>query len=597
MLISVAARTIPAPRDLSEAGGRIVRISIGAKIFSISLVLLALMAGAAAVSALTVDRITAELDLLTHNYLPLAERVASAEAYGFEQEIHFERLRLLYDQAPRDEAAIEAALAQFQQHGASLDAELAAAAALAAARENVLDAGAARVLGGIDVRLEMIAREHQDFEDHARALLGYAARGDHAVRDELARLIDVEEVEYREAVDALRRDVETFSRDVALRAESHERELRVLTFVLTGAAAVLGLLIAAVVTIGLVRPVRRLLAGMRDIQAGNLEARVAVSTRDEIGALAGGFNEMAGELRVKERIKDMFGHYVDPRIVQDLIDKPSLTEPGGERRVMTVFFSDIAGFTRIGERLTPGGLVGLINAYLTEMSEPIRVENGVVDKYIGDAIMAYWGPPFVAADEQAARACRAALDSLDRLAAFGRRVPEIVGLRQDAPEIDIRIGIATGPMVVGNVGSDVLKNYTLMGDTVNLGSRLEGACKAYGLRILIAEETRNMAGGAIEAREIDSLAVKGKNEPVRIFEPMALGGQLDDANSRLKEHFEIGLAAYRAQDWDGAEAAFRACRGAVPEDAPSGVFMERVKHLRAQPPGADWDGVWRLTVK
>jgi len=465
-----------------------VRISIGAKIFSISLVLIALMAGAAAISLITVNRITAELDLLAHTYLPLTERVASVEEFGFEQEIQFERLRLMYEHTPRDAAAIEIALAEFERYGLAVDAELAAAVALGASRKNVFDADSARILGGIDVRLEMIGQEHQDFEDHARTLLSYAARGEHSVRDELGRMIEAEEAEYGAAVDALRRDVEAFSLDVSLRAEAHEKELRIITFVLTGTAAALGLIIAALVTLGLVRPVRELLAGMQKIQAGHLEAQVKVTTRDEIGALASGFNDMVSELRVKERIKDVFGHYVDPRIVQELIDKPSLTEPGGERRVMTVFFSDIAGFTQIGERLTPGASVGLINAYLTEMSEPIRAESGVIDKYIGDAIMAYWGPPFVPADEQAARACRAALDSLDRLAGFSARVPEIVGLRKDAPVIDIRIGIATGPMVVGNVGSDVLRNYTLMGDTVNLGSRLEGACKIYGVRILITEE-------------------------------------------------------------------------------------------------------------
>ena len=564
-----------------------MRISIGAKIFGISLLLLALMAGAAATSALTVDRITAELDLLSHIFLPLSERVAAVEAHALEQEIQLERLRLLYDRTPHDESAIETALAAFERY----------AAALLDATRGFATADSARTLGGIEVRLQMIAQEHQDFEDHGRTLLAYAARGEQAGQGELARLIEAEEVEYNQAVDALRRDVAAFSQRAALRAEAHEKRLRVLTFVLTAAAAALGLIIAGAGTLGLVRPVRRLLAGMRAIEAGRLATRVEVATRDEIGALARGVNDMAGELRVKERIKDMFGHYVDPRIVQDLIDKPSLTEPGGERRVMTVFFSDIAGFTSIGERLTPGALVGLINAYLTEMSEPIRAESGVLDKFIGDAIMAYWGPPFVAPDEQAARACRAALASLDRLAEFRERVPEIVGLRRDAPEIDIRIGIATGPMVVGNVGSDVRKNYTLMGDSVNLGSRPEGACKAYGLRILIAEETRNLAGDAIETRELDALAAKGKSEPVRVFEPLALGGRLDDAGARLKERFEQGLAAYRAQDWDVAEAAFRGASEAVADDPPSRVFLERIRHLRDQPPGDAWDGVWRMTAK
>ena len=304
---------------------------------------------------------------------------------------------------------------------------------------------------------------------------------------------------------------------------------------------------------------------------------------------------MVGELRVKERIKDTFGKVVDPRIVGNLIDDPELSRPGGERRVMTVMFSDIRDFSGFSERLTPRDLVAVLNEYLSQMSRQIRAEHGVIDKYIGDAIMAYWGPPFVPAEEQSLRACRAALAKLGALDAVRARLPEVLGVRSGAPEIDIRIGIATGPMIVGTVGSEESMNFTVLGDTVNLGSRLEGACKSYGIRTLLDERTRVLAGDAIAAREIDLLRVKGRDDPERIFELLGLTDRVDPGDDRIR-HFEEGLAAYRSQDWDAAQQAFEACRD-LEADGPAEVFLERIAIFRDQPPAGDWDGVWTLTTK
>jgi len=280
-------------------------------------------------------------------------------------------------------------------------------------------------------------------------------------------------------------------------------------------AALLGITVAAAVTRGLVRPVRRLLAGTAAVEQGALDTVVPITSRDEIGRLTQSFNSMVGELRMKAQIRETFGKYVDPRIVAGLIDRPELTDAKGSRREMTILFCDMRGFTTFSEGMTPAAVVTVLNRYMTLMSEPIRRNSGILDKYIGDGIMAFWGPPFTGADEQARLACLAALDQIAGLAAFRAELSDLTGLKRGLPEIDIRIGVATGDVVAGNIGSEQTRNYTVIGDAVNLGSRLEGANKTYGTQVLISRATNQLAAETVETREIDSVLVVGKAEPCR----------------------------------------------------------------------------------
>lgn len=319
----------------------------------------------------------------------------------------------------------------------------------------------------------------------------------------------------------------------------------------------------------------------------------------QLGLIHGGYlvATMVTERRMKERIKDTFETYMDPRIVEDIIKHPDGMKTTGERRVVTVFFSDMEKFSSMSEQLTPRGLVNLINQYLTLASEPIKRHNGVIDKYIGDGIMAFWGPPFTSEDEHATLACYAALEQLAKLAEFRRMLPDLMGLRKGLPVINIRVGVATGEVVIGNIGSNISRSYTLMGDTVNIASRLESASKQYGTQLLISEETQTMAQEAIETRELDAIRVVGKSEPVRVFELLARKGEIDQATAHLRECFERGLNAYRKRDWDRAQADFAACLAIAPTDGPSQLFLARLQHLREHPPADDWDGVWSLTEK
>jgi adenylate cyclase len=238
-----------------------------------------------------------------------------------------------------------------------------------------------------------------------------------------------------------------------------------------------------------------------------------------------------------------------------------------------------------------------MNRYLSTMSEPIRAQQGIIDKYIGDAIMAYWGPPFTEEVDEARLACLAAIDMMDRIGGLRKELPELLGVRTIPTECDLRIGIATGEALVGSIGSEFMMSFTVMGDTVNLASRLESANKFYGTRCLVAQATVAAAAQAVEAREIDNLVVAGQTRPQTVFEIMGRAGELSAEQTALRAHYAEGLAAYRARHWDEARDALKAALAAAPGDGPSIVLLARVESFRDNPPPADWDGSWRLDQK
>ena len=322
--------------------------------------------------------------------------------------------------------------------------------------------------------------------------------------------------------------------------------------VLTLLAGILGLIFSLFISTGITGPVRRLLEGTRAVEAGRLDGSIDVTTRDEIGQLTTAFNNMVEQLRHKERLRETFGRYVDPRVVEGLMDRQSLTASDGERRVMTVLFCDMKGFTSLSEGMTPQGLVKVMNHYLSTMSGPIRSHRGIIDKYIGDAIMAYWGPPFTEHSEQARLACLAAVEMADRGAALRTELPELLGVRTVPSDCDVRIGVATGEVLVGSIGSEFMMSYTVMGDAVNLASRLENVNKIYGTHSLASEPAIAAAGDAVEVREIDRLVVVGQTKPEAVFEIMGRKGELGEKLLALRERYAEGLAAYRARRWDEA---------------------------------------------
>jgi adenylate cyclase len=299
----------------------------------------------------------------------------------------------------------------------------------------------------------------------------------------------------------------------------------------------------------------------------------------------------ATEGRQKRQIKQAFSHYMSDLLIQDLMKNPEKLRLGGERKVLTVFFSDLAGFTSLSEKLNPEEVVTLLNRYLTAMTDIILESGGIIDKYEGDAIMAFWGAP-LPQEDHALRACHAAVDNQKRLVALREEFARL-GL----PPVHARIGINTGEMIIGNMGSSQRFDFTVIGDQVNLASRLEGAGKEYGTSIIISEETCRQARDHIEVRELDLLQVKGKEIPVRIFELLARKGEMEAGLAEAVIVFSKGLELYRNRQWVEAMTAFGQVRQLKPDDGPSMTFTRRCEIFLKEPPPGDWDGVFRLTKK
>jgi adenylate cyclase len=296
------------------------------------------------------------------------------------------------------------------------------------------------------------------------------------------------------------------------------------------------------------------------------------------------------ESRTKRQFTELFGQYVPPELVEEMSRDPEAYSMDGRKMELTVLFSDIRGFTSISEGLEPDELTHLMNEYLSAMTEVVRKNRGTLDKYIGDAIMAFWGAPV--SDPQHAR--QAVLTAMQMQAALP--AVNMAFAAKGWPEIRIGVGVNTGEMTVGDMGSAVRKAYTVMGDAVNLGSRLEGITKQYGVDILIGEGTRK-AIKDIVCREVDRVQVKGKEEPIAIFEPIGLEGEVGKAVQEEIKLWNQTLRHYRAQEWDQAEVMLLNLSRMAPERALYGKYMERVAQLRREPPESGWKGVWKFETK
>lgn len=286
--------------------------------------------------------------------------------------------------------------------------------------------------------------------------------------------------------------------------------------------------------------------------------------------------------RRQREIRQAFALYVSPQVVDQVIADPEKLKLGGQRKTLTVMFTDLAGFTSLSEAMEPEEVAHLLNRHLTDMTRIVFANKGTVDKFIGDAIMAFWGAP-LDDEDQAANACRAAAEMDAEMAKLRKELAA-----QGAPELFMRVGIHRGSAVVGNMGADNRFDYTAIGDTVNLASRLEGANKVYGTHVLISAAAKEAAPDIV-FRVVDLVQVKGKKEPVEVF---TVG-----ADEALAAATETAVAAYRKQDWDVAEQGFREILHRHSGDEIAKLYLQRIAAFRVDPPGPDWKGVTRLTEK
>jgi adenylate cyclase len=296
------------------------------------------------------------------------------------------------------------------------------------------------------------------------------------------------------------------------------------------------------------------------------------------------------ESKTKRQFAELFGQYVPPELVDEMAKNPEGYSMAGRKAELTVLFSDVRGFTTISEGLQPDQLAALMNEYLGAMTTIVRHHRGTLDKYIGDAIMAFWGAP-LEDEDHAAHAVTTALEMQGALRDLNRHLKA-----KGWPELKIGVGINTGTMTVGDMGSPVRKAYTVMGDAVNLGSRLEGITKQYGVGIIVGEATREKLDDRFVLRELDRVRVKGKAEPVGIYEPIGAAGQVAPEVLADLQTWEQALRAYRAQDWSLAERTLRELAQVRPHYLYD-LYAGRIARYRQESPGADWDGVTTFETK
>ena len=295
----------------------------------------------------------------------------------------------------------------------------------------------------------------------------------------------------------------------------------------------------------------------------------------------------------KSFIRNAFSHYLSTDVINELITDPEKLNLGGEKKYLTAMFTDVRGFSSISEKLDPTDLVKLLNAYLTDMSDIILDLKGTIDKYEGDAIMAFFGAP-VPFDNHPARACLSAV----RMKKMERHLNDHFIKENLSPSpVYTRIGINTGEMVVGNMGTSQKMDYTIMGNSVNLASRLESVNKQYGTWTLISEETYNAGGNEFTVRQMDRVRVVGIQEPVRLYELIDEKSATNADTLEAVELFHKGLELFESRQWDAAAAQFRKVQKILPGDGPSGVFIKRCQGFKKNPPAASWDGVFKLPEK
>jgi adenylate cyclase len=577
----------------------IFRPSIRRKIVGIAIGLIILMVLTSVVSVFMARTVGNLLDELNDKYFPAYDHLAQADIKSLERAVAMRRMMIAKMQVPPDEEGYAARLKNYEEADAEVDAHAQAARKLI---NSIIDDASTpsdnAALARIDDRIENATQETRKElrEESARLLRLLDAKNFAEARQSMERVDGLRD-EFTRKIEAIRAEMlkQVYASSAVVIQDEHQAML--ISAIVTTLAAVIGLGFALFVSSGIIRPVHQLLQGARDVEAGHLDRSISVSTADEIGQLSAAFNRMVERLRRNEQIRATFGRYFDPKVIEGMIEDPEQAASIGQRRVMTVLFCDMKGFTAMSEGVTPQGLVKIINHYLSAMSSPIRANKGILDKYIGDAIMAYWGPPFVVEDEQANLACLAAIDMIDGVATLRKELPEVLGVRAIPMEIDIRVGIATGEVLAGSIGSELMMSFTVMGDAVNLASRLEAANKEYGTRSLLSEATVAALQTSFELREIDRLIVLGQTQPQAVFEIMGREGSLTPQQLTLRDRYAEGLAAYREQRWGEARKAFAAALQAIDDDGPTLTFLKRIDDFESKPPPADWDGAWQMESK
>ena len=558
--------------------------------------LLLLFAAALAITLYMVKDSDDEVSGISEYHLPILTRLNSLDVITYEIEVLAHRLM---DEAKPTQKRAEEIHARSQKCRQEIDS-------IFEETKRLADAGSKDARNDLADRLEMarmvgeidsLKSEVDRFSEAATLPVELMTQGKSAeARKAIGNLQDYEYLD--PIITSARRKANQLAMDSLLETRANIFSIIWTNAVLFLSASLLGLFVFLLITGRLQTAFRRLTSAFHETADGKYSDPLPITSGDEIGELTSSFNTMVDQLKSKEKLREAFGQFLDPRIVANVVN-PATGElrQSAERRTVTIFFSDIAGFSGIGEQLTADTVVRLLNRYFTAATEVIRRNHGIVDKFIGDAVMAFWASPFSEGETHARDACLACLEMRSAFAAIANDISNITGLRRNIPKFHVRVALATGEALIGTVGSDTTKSFTVIGDTVNIASRLEGVNKIYGTDLIINEDCFHLAEQDVEAREIDLLTVYGKTEPVRIYELLGKIGELDSSTSQLRDTFATALQKYREQKWTEAEKGFQNCLAIRKNDGPSLEFLTRIATFARTPPPKDWNGVWQTASK
>ncbi|MEM8641069.1 MAG: adenylate/guanylate cyclase domain-containing protein [Cyanobacteria bacterium P01_G01_bin.54] len=575
-----------------------IAIPIGIKIFGIAVSLLGLLLLVAYNSHQRLRQLQKEVADLAEYIIPITNRVDEVDTQALEQEVHLERILKLYETEPLDLERIAHEKQQFEDRSQQVDVEIAAAIDLSheAVTQAAIQADREE-LSRIEPQLTQIEQEHQDFYDHAVELLQRLAAGERGEQIYALELqIEAEEDHLNEDIEAISDELGSYTIRMVKLSESHQAEVLRNSILITVGAVGLGLAYASGLTFSIVRPLRHLTNQVQRLQEGKAISTLAVKSNDEVGLLNATFNHLLGELEHKEKLKALFGKYVDPRVVEQHEQQGKALQTTGEKQIVTVLMSDMDGFQEIAQTLAPEQLVAVINRYLSLLSATVSEQHGFIE-FVDTVIKGFWAPPFVSETAHAQAACEAALNQVAKLPQLRKLIQQVTNTTATVDEIDLHIGLATGPLILANMGPEWATVYSVLGDTVNTAARLKGAAKQFGIQILMLEETQQQVQETMVTREIGLVQVVGKDDKLRVFELLGRQGELSTEQMEWKMTFAQGLTAYRQQAWAEATSKFASCAQLRDQDKPTQHYLHSIQTVQEQTLPADWDGVWTLTKK
>jgi adenylate cyclase len=562
------------------AGGRrraASGLSLGAKFVGLAGSLILLLSVSAYISLHTSASTVDEIHSVVEFAIPAYGALARGHIRSLEQGLELRRALLLAEDPTAGADALRQRLEAFHAATAGFEQETATAARLLVMeRDNERMAVAVTALQPLIEGLAEIDRLSHRYHAEAETCMAAVQRHGLAQGRSCLAVVDLLRDDLNARLETLRSGLFAVLETVSQQAQAAQSSARMASLVVFVLAAVLGLGVAAIGAARLIRSIRSVVQGAEAVERGDLETRIEIASRDEIGRLAASFNRMTEGLRMRDRIRDLFGRYVDPRVAEQLIGPQAPLSERGERREVAVMFCDLAGFTALSERVEPEQLVTFLNAHFALILQAIAASGGIIDKYLGDGVMAYWCAPFVPPGEVAPRSAEAALGCLAQLPAIAEASRRIFG--PDAGYVPrLHIGLDSGEAITGSIGAEQRRNYTVIGDTVNHAARIEEATRLYDVATLVSARAAAAIGDRLVLREVDSVPLAGIAEPQPLYEILGRTGAVPLERLRLAARYAEALAAWRRGNLAGARTGFQDCLALAPDDGPSEAMLSRLR--------------------